>query len=387
MNESFARLRIGFIVEQALGHRTHAGNLQQAITGDSELEPVWGLIPYEVGGWAARIPLFRSNWTVRAGLRARRQLASMARGGRLRSLFIHTQVPAVLVPDWVRSVPTVVSLDATPLQYDELGAVYAHTTGPARLERVKWRLNRAVFDGARHLVTWSRWTRNGLAEGYGVDPKRVTVIPPGVHTRDWTRPEVRRDHGGPVRVLFVGGDAERKGGLLLLEAVRALREEFSLEVDIVTGSPLRAEPGVRVHTGLAPNTDELRRLYHEADVFCLPTEGDCMPLALAEAAASGLPSVSTSVAAIPEIVRDGETGILVAPRDRRGLIEALRQLVTDPARRLAMGAAAEALAVAEHDAGRNACRLLELLKRAAGHGPGSAASKREGSEGSDHARG
>ena len=75
--------RVGMIVEQALGHRTHAENLQQAVPRDPEIEAVWGLIPWEVDGLAARLPLYGSNWTVRAGLRARRHLARMARSGRL----------------------------------------------------------------------------------------------------------------------------------------------------------------------------------------------------------------------------------------------------------------------------------------------------------------
>ena len=197
------RYRVGLILEEALGHQTHAKNLQLAVPRDPEIEAAWGLIPFEVDGFAARLPLYGSNWTVRAGLRARRHLAAMEREGPLDALFIHTQVPAVLALDWVRRVPTVVSLDATPLQYDALGASYGHSAGPRWLERLKWRMNRAVFQGARHLVAWSEWARRGLAEGYGIDAGRVTVIPPGTHVSAWTRPTPRRSawwaDAGPVR--------------------------------------------------------------------------------------------------------------------------------------------------------------------------------------------
>lgn len=360
--------RVGLIVEEALGHRTHAQNLRRSVPMDPEIAPAWGPIPFEVDGLAARLPLYGSNWTVRAGLRARRLLSGMARAGPLDALFIHTQVPAVLALDWVRRIPTVVSLDATPLQYDALGASYGHATGPEGLERIKWRLNRAVFRSAGHLIAWSEWTRRGLAEGYGVDERRVSVIPPGTHVSAWARPSVRQPHDGPLRILFVGTDAARKGGLLLLEAVQALREAMELDLDMVTRTPIEPRPGVRVHGGVAANSDDLRRLYHEADVFCLPTDGDCLPLVLAEAAAAGLPMISTAIAAIPEIVRHGETGLLVRPRDLSGLVEALRQLGSDAERRLQMGARAAALAAAEHDAGRNALRLLTAVKRVAALG-------------------
>jgi len=359
------RYRVGFLVEQALGHRVHAENLQQAVPRDPEIDARWGLVPYEVEGWAARLPLYRGNWTLRAGLRARRLIGAMAREGPLDALFVHTQVPAVLASDWLRRIPSVVSLDATPLQYDALGESYGHAAGSALLERLKWRLNRRAFESARHLVAWSAWARDGLAEGYGVDRARVTVIPPGVHTREWARLEPRRPHEGPLRVLFVGGDLERKGGTLLLEAVRGLRAATPVELDLVTRSPLTPEPGVRVHRGMQGNSPELRALYHAADVFCLPTYGDCLPMVLAEAAASGLPSIASDVAAIPEIVRDGDTGLLVRRGDRDGLTEALRRLACDVTLRLAMGERARVLAEAEHDAGRNAARILSILKRLA----------------------
>ena len=113
------------------------------------------------------------------------------------------------------------------------------------------------------------------------------------------------------------------------------------------------------------NSDILRRLYHEADVFCLPTEGDCLPLVLAEAAASGLPTISTTIAAIPEIVRHGETGLLIQPRDLGGLVAALQRMDGDGELRLRMGERAAALAAAEHDAGRNALKLLDVVKQVA----------------------
>lgn len=368
MDRSRPPLRVGFIIEQALGHRTHAQNLREAVPRDPEIDAVWGLIPFEVEGVAARLPVYGSNWTVRAGVRARRHLARVAAGGPLEALFVHTQVPAVLCLDWLRRVPAVVSLDATPLQYDALGASYGHSAGASWLEGLKWRLNRAVFQRARHLVAWSEWARTGLAEGYGVDPARVTVLPPGTQVEAWKRPVPREAHGDPMRVLFVGADAERKGGALLLEAVRSLRGSISIELDLVTRSPIEPGPGIRVHHGVQANSDTLRRLYHEADVFCLPTEGDCLPLVLAEAAAAGLPIVSTRIAAIPEVVREGETGLLTQPRDLAGLMGALQRLAGDEQLRLAMGQRAAALAATEHDAGCNALRILEILKRAASAG-------------------
>jgi glycosyltransferase involved in cell wall biosynthesis len=116
-----------------------------------------------------------------------------------------------------------------------------------------------------------------------------------------------------------------------------------------------------VHADLGPNSPELIALYHSAQIFCLPTRGDCLPMVLSEAGAAGLPAVSTAVAGIPEIVRDGETGLLVPVGDVAALTRALRILVDDPALRRKLGSAAQDLVSAEYDAEKNVHRLVDLV--------------------------
>src|SRR5215475_12979283 len=73
--ENMASYEFGFLLEQALGHVTHAKNLLNNIALDPEVRPHWGLVHYEAKGIASRIPVYRSNWTVRAGVRAHREIA------------------------------------------------------------------------------------------------------------------------------------------------------------------------------------------------------------------------------------------------------------------------------------------------------------------------
>lgn len=356
--------QIGFILEQALGHITHAQNLQANIPNDPEVRPYWGLVPWETTGIASRIPVYKSNWTVRAGLRARHLVAGITRKARLDALFFHSQVPAVLATNWIKRIPSIVSLDATPLQYDTLGEFYVHDRGPAWLEQLKWRLNRDCYQAARHLVTWSQWAKQGLIDDYEVPAEKITVIPPGVNTHEWLRPAPRTLHAGPVKILFVGGNMERKGGMLLLNAFRTLREQ-GVELHLVTRDHLPAEPGLFVYNNMQPNSAALKQLYHTCDIFCLPTYGDCLPMVLSEAGAASMPTVSTRVAGIPEIVQDGVTGFLVPPGDTNALTEVLRRLVLDTPLRLAQGERASELVTREFDAPHNANRLLELLKQVA----------------------
>jgi glycosyltransferase involved in cell wall biosynthesis/GT2 family glycosyltransferase len=377
----------GVVVEQALGHITHGANLERLLAEIDELDVVYLPIDQSLDGVGRYVPGW-SNWTLRAGLRARAAVRRHWRRSpdrRFEALFVHTQVPAMLLGRWMRRIPTVVSLDATPRQYDELGDTYDHARAPDAVERLKHRLHRATLDRAAHLVTWSEWTKRGLVADYGVEPWKVTVIAPGVDVEAWRPVEAPERHGSdrdgldrqavpdePVRILFVGGDLRRKGGDLLVRAVDVLTAVEGLpdvELHLVTRSDVEERPGVVVHRGLGPNSPELVDLYRTADVFCLPTLGDCLPMVLAEAGAAGLPIVSTDVGAVSEVVRDGETGLLVPPGDLDALVDALARLLADRRLRTSLGRGARRLVVEQHDARRNAREVARLVSETAGRVP------------------
>lgn len=358
----------GFIVEQALGHTTHGQNLQRNVADDPSVKASWGLPSWEADGLAGHI----GNWTVKAGLQARRATAEMQREAPLDALFFHTQITAVLSQDWIRRVPSIISLDATPKQYDSLGEFYEHDAGPSWLEGIKWRLNRDAFKHARHLVTWSQWAKDGLSAEYDVDPDKVSVIAPGVNPDEWAVP-APRSQDGPIKILFVGGNLARKGGHDLLEAFGKLRRDLlqaeeaypAVELHLVTRDSVPPTPGVFVYNNMTPNSAPLRQLFHDCHIFALPTYGDCLPMVLAEAGAAGLPIVSTNVAAIPELVHDGETGLLIKPGDVDGLYTMLWHFIEYPEWRTEFGERAEALVRRDHDARKNAARLVALLKQVA----------------------
>lgn len=357
------RLRFAFVLEQTLGHAAHARNIERALRDRDDIDPTLIRVTYEgAGGPLRRLPVAR-NWTLRASWTARTELRRRLRQGPMDGAFIHTQVAALLAGGLMREVPTVVSLDATPVNFDSEGAAYGHRRQAEMLEQVKRDLTRRVLLRAPALVTWCGWARDSLVRDYGVPSDRVTVVHPGVDLRLFRPSPERRP--GPLRVLFVGGDFERKGGGDLVEAVRDLP---GLELDLVTGSapPDAARmPGVRVHTGLRPQSEALVALYRDADVMALPSRGDCFPQAIAEGMACGLPVVAADVGAISDMVRDGVNGWLVPPRAPRQLREALRRLVEDPALRRAMGVESLAAAMRDHDARRNCSAIFDLMRTVA----------------------
>jgi glycosyltransferase involved in cell wall biosynthesis len=85
-------------------------------------------------------------------------------------------------------------------------------------------------------------------------------------------------------------------------------------------------------------------------------------MVLSEAGAAGLPAIATAVAAMPEVVRDGETGLIVPPGDTGALAAALRTLITNGDLRRRLGTQAHALVTRQYDAEANTRRLLDLLK-------------------------
>lgn len=353
---------VGFVLEQTLGHVTHADNLRTLISTNPAIRASWYPIPFD-GGWQARLPVY-SNWSVRAGVRARRQVRAGNGDDPLDAMFIHTQVPAVLIGSLRRKIPTVVSLDATPLQYDELAHHYRHSVGGRASERLKLSLNKSCFDDAVRLVTWSQWAKAGLVSDYGVAPEKVIVIPPGVWVDRWQANGSHAPDDGVVRILFVGADLARKGGEVLLDAFKSLRAEHgdATELHLVTKSAVAQGDGVFVYASMSPNSSELKELYHRCDIFCLPTRADCLPMVLSEAGAAGLPLVSTAIGAISEIVRDGETGFTTPLDDGDALAAVLSKLVANRDLRHRLGAQASSLVKESFDAEKNANRLVALLR-------------------------
>jgi glycosyltransferase involved in cell wall biosynthesis len=364
--ESAGPPHVGFVLEQSLGHVTHADNLRSTIATNPIIRATWCPVEFAVNGAAARVPGYGSNWTVRAGVRARRSVRRAHREDRLDALFVHTQVPAVLLGRWMRRIPTVVSLDATPLQYDEMGDAYNHVVGKPQVERAKHALNVSCFRAARGLVTWSSWAKSGLVDGYGVDPHRVRVIAPGIWCDRWVAPPpgaMTRGADNVTRILFVGADFTRKGGDILLAAFQQLRAEYGhrVELHLVTKSDVPRGSGVSRYSDMAPNSDELKALYHRCDIFCLPTRADMLGLVFLEAGAAGLPLISTPVGAMSEVVRDGQTGVMVPSGDVAALSRALSALVSDPVRRRRLGDAARALVVESYDAAKNSSAIVNLM--------------------------
>ena len=184
----------------------------------------------------------------------------------------------------------------------------------------------------------------------GVEPQRYTAAPLG-----------------GAELLFVGRLAPVKGLPVLLRALAKLPEaRLTLvgdgperpQIEALIGE-LKLEPRVRL-LGYQ-SQDEVAKLLAKSGALVLPSFAEGLPVVLMEAMAAGLPVITTQIAGVPELVRNGETGWLVAPGDEAGLHAALEAYLADPESARAMGAAGRAQVVQEFDATLEARRLAALF--------------------------
>ena len=191
----------------------------------------------------------------------------------------------------------------------------------------------------------SEFTRREVIEFAGVDASKIEVVHLGVDPSFFGVPRVER---GPIRRLFFFGNLVAEKGLF--DALAAL-ERVGREADWTLrvagwGDRERVERAAREH-GIAGRVELLGRLDRpalqrelaEAQVAVLPSHTESFGLANAEAQASGLPVVAYRVAAVPEVIEEGETGWLVPLKDRDGLAEAIRDAMRDPRRTFQVGLA------------------------------------------------
>ena len=199
-----------------------------------------------------------------------------------------------------------------------------------------------------HIVTVSSSSLADIAAQMGVDPDRMTVVPVGVDH------DVFRPRAGvvpvPGRIMVTSSsDVPMKGLVPLLEAVARLRASRDVEL-MVVGRPrkggrvdraldrLGLRAVVRVMSGITD--EELARCYGEAEVVVVPSLYEGFSLPAVEAMACGVPVVTTTGGALPEVVgRDGETAVLVRPDDAEALATAIGGLLDNPGARARLGAA------------------------------------------------
>ncbi len=207
-------------------------------------------------------------------------------------------------------------------------------------------------------VCVSDFSRRLLCQTCPGNDDKVIRLYNGIELDDF--PVAKPEHTGKLRLVSIGRLIEFKGFQHLVNAIGLLKERgLDAEVRIIGDGPWRAElePQIvaaglqdRIHLLGVLSQQQIKIELEEAHAFVLPAiidrkgASDILPTVITEAMACRLPVVSTKLAGIPEMVADGETGLLVEPKDDQALADAIAKLAADPALRERMGTAGRARA-------------------------------------------
>jgi glycosyltransferase involved in cell wall biosynthesis len=215
---------------------------------------------------------------------------------------------------------------------------YLHGYGLGHLHGFAWWLLRRFHAPARRTFCPSRHTIALLhAQGFhsplrlwsrGVDSRLFSPA----HRNEATRAELAP--GAERILLYVGRLAPEKRLDFLEEAWGRIRHQAPEAALVLVGDgPARPELEARSHPGLHLigylSGEALARAYASADVFVFPSDTETFGNVAAEAMASGLPVVAVHAGGVTDLVRDGETGLVVPPNDPKALGEALLRLLSD----------------------------------------------------------
>jgi glycosyltransferase involved in cell wall biosynthesis len=321
-------------------------------------------VDVDLRGWdrwlaAARTFSFdRVRWGVRYRLSSFPRQARSAKAERLVGsiegpIDFIIQIGATFGPLPEGSPPTFLYCDSNiKVAQRELGTGFspARVLSPSELSWVAEQEGRVYRSVAGIFAISARLAASFIAD-FGLQPDRVHAVHSGPNLDPADIPERLTTRGDrPPTILFVGAQFERKGGDTLLRAFRRVRAEIPDARLLVVG-PDRlpaVEPGVECLGYLRKNDPaEWRQLvaaYANSDVFCMPTRYEPFGIVFIEAMHFGLPCVGADTWAVPEIVREGETGYTVPAEDEPALAARLVLVLKNPVLASRLGASGKALA-------------------------------------------
>lgn len=210
-----------------------------------------------------------------------------------------------------------------------------------RVQRMlRW--ERETYAKLKGVFVMSSWLGDSFARDFGVPTNKIHVVGAGINFD--TIPAARVRTESAPRFLMVGRDFARKGGEVLLRAFAKVRGEIPAAELVLIGPDMPAPPpGVRSLGFLSKKNPAhvalIEETYRNAGVYVLPSLYEPFGISLLEAMAHSLPCIAANHCAMPEIVRHGESGLVVKPGDSDSLAAAMLDLARDPARAIAYGAA------------------------------------------------
>ena len=240
-----------------------------------------------------------------------------------------------------------------------------HNPDPFRTGAFRF-VERALTRRVSYVIAISEAVRRFTVERVGLPAEKVVVVRYGLDElpRPWGEDSAFGLPEGARVLLCVCRLSRQKGVDVAVRALPAIRAEHPDAALVVLGEgperPKLAAEGVF----LPGRSGDVAAWYARAELLVHPVRWEGFGLALLEAMLAGKPVVASRVSAAPEIVADGETGLLVPPDDAAGLARAVSSLLADPARAEALGRAGLERARAEFSVARMADATIAVYERA-----------------------
>jgi colanic acid/amylovoran biosynthesis glycosyltransferase len=283
------------------------------------------------------------------------------RAQRLTHVHVHFATPAAAVAAIATKIATStapVTMSMTVHGPDEFYDVTAYSLA-AKVAASKFVVCISFFAQSQMMKVSGDWTKFEIGR-LGVDSEVFAAR--GV-----------KAVSGAFKVLCVGRLVGAKGQQILIRAVEFLREEGrEVELDLVGDGPDRDALAAFVNSrGLGGvvrfagsiGQDRIREFYGAADCFAMASFAEGIPVVLMEAMSMEIPVVGTGINGIPELIRDGVDGLLVAPSDVAGMAAAIGRLMDDEGLRERLGKAGRVKVEAEYALAGSADRLMEIFRR------------------------
>lgn len=239
--------------------------------------------------------------------------------------------------------------------------------------RIYGAIDRRVLRAFSGVVAVSNEVRNRLLDS-GVLAERIRLIRNGIDLQPFQHAQsiraLRATELSNLRIGLAGRLAQEKGVDIFLRAAARILQRNPQHHFVVAGEgpdrpalqALIAELGIASHIDLQGHTPDMADFYSSIDVLVSASRQEGLPMAILEGMASGLAPVATTVGAVPQVVRDGETGLLVEPNDPAALAAAIERMIDDPQLRHTLGQNAQQLIAAEYSAERMAAEYLDLYR-------------------------
>ena len=259
-------------------------------------------------------------------------------------------------------MPYALYVDATAAMVERHYPAHAPWLGNAAAKN-RWMLReRALYDGALRIFTYSDFCKRSVCADYGVPAERVVVMYPGLNFQPKSVPSPR--HEGSRRAIFVGYDFKRKGGEVLLKAWPLVRRRLPSAELLIIGPPANSITPVEgvVVIGPVPSPAQMSEYYASADLFCMPSLFEAYGHVFLEAMSHGLPCVGADSCAMPEIIQPGVNGLLATPGDAENLADCLTAILSDHIYRDSLSEGAVATAAGWNTWDQAASRMVDTLR-------------------------